>query len=193
MAGFGESLVTTGPISGEVVYIGRGCDPAYQAGQPLDPYLANPAGKIAIIDRGTCEFRKGQEGAGPARSCVIVANNIAGSPIAMGGADPTITIPSVMVSQDDGSAVQGQRAARRDHRRRHRRRAGPRFGSRRRRHRARIRPRHLEPSDRRAGHRQLPRSNVGADGRGLERLVRAHADHASVRHGRRRRAASAPT
>ena len=39
MAGFGESLVTTGPISGQVVYIGRGCDPAYQAGQPLDPYL----------------------------------------------------------------------------------------------------------------------------------------------------------
>ena len=32
---------TTGPIIGEVVYIGRGCDPAYQAGQPLDPYLAD--------------------------------------------------------------------------------------------------------------------------------------------------------
>ena len=65
MAGFGESLVTTGPISGEVVYIGRGCDPAYQAGQPLDPYLADPAGKIALIDRGSCEFvakvRKAEE------------------------------------------------------------------------------------------------------------------------------------
>ena len=37
MAGFGESLVTTGPITADVVYIGRGCDPTYQAGQPLDP------------------------------------------------------------------------------------------------------------------------------------------------------------
>jgi hypothetical protein len=34
---------------------------------------------------------------------VIVANNIAGPPAPMGGADPTITIPSVMVSQPDGN------------------------------------------------------------------------------------------
>jgi hypothetical protein len=104
MAGFGESLVTTGPISGEVVYVGRGCDPAYQAGQPLDPYLADPEGKIALIDRGSCTFvakvKKAQdEGA----LMVIVANNAPGPAIAMGGADPTITIPSVMVTQSDGN------------------------------------------------------------------------------------------
>ena len=34
---------------------------------------------------------------------VIVANNIAGPPTAMGGANPAIVIPSVMVSQDDGA------------------------------------------------------------------------------------------
>ena len=57
MAGFGESLLTTGPISGQVIYVGRGCDPAYQAGQPLDPYPATwAAGKIALIDRGSCTF-----------------------------------------------------------------------------------------------------------------------------------------
>lgn len=104
MAGFGESLVTTGPIAGEVVYIGRGCDPAYQAGQPLDPYLASPAGKIALTERGSCTFvakvKKAQDSGARA---VIVANNIVGSPIAMGGADPTISIPSVMVSLDDGT------------------------------------------------------------------------------------------
>jgi len=104
MAGFGESLVTTGPISGEVVYIGRGCDPAYQAGQPLDPYLANPAGKIAIADRGSCTFvAKVKKAQVLGARAVIVANNIAGPPTAMGGADPTITIPSVMVSLDDGA------------------------------------------------------------------------------------------
>ncbi len=103
MAGFGESLVTTGPITGTVVYVGRGCDPAYQAGQPLDPYLANPAGQIALIDRGSCTFtakvKKAQDNGA---LMVIVANNIAGPPVAMGGADPTITIPSVMISLDDG-------------------------------------------------------------------------------------------
>ena len=105
MAGFGESLTTTGPISGEVVYIGRGCDPAFQASvQPLDPYLADPAGKIAIIDRGSCEFQaKVRKAEVNGAIMVIVANNIAGAPTAMGGANPAIVIPSVMVSQDDGT------------------------------------------------------------------------------------------
>src|SRR5437867_1538159 len=104
MGGFGESLVTTGPISGEVVYVGRGCDPAYQSGQPLDPYLANPAGKVALIDRGSCTFvAKVKKAQVNGALMVIVVNNVAGPPIAMGGADPTITIPSVMISLDDGT------------------------------------------------------------------------------------------
>ena len=105
MAGFGESLVTTGPVSGQVVYVGRGCDPAYQLGQPLDPYLANPLGKIALIDRGSCTFAaKVKKAQDLGALLVIVANNIAGPAIAMGGADPTITIPSVMVAQPDGNS-----------------------------------------------------------------------------------------
>jgi extracellular elastinolytic metalloproteinase len=104
MAGFGESLTTTGPISGEVVYIGRGCDPAFQGGQPLDPYLANPAGKIALVDRGSCEFQaKVRKAEVNGAIMVIVANNIPGPATAMGGANPAIVIPSVMVSQDDGN------------------------------------------------------------------------------------------
>jgi hypothetical protein len=107
MAGFGESLVTTGPISGEVVYVGRGCDPAFQTATPpipLDPYLANPAGKIALIDRGVCTFvAKVRKAEVNGAIMVIVANNIAGAPIAMGGADPAIVIPSVMVGLDDGN------------------------------------------------------------------------------------------
>ena len=110
MAGFGESLVTTGPITGEVVYIGRGCDPAYPIGSalpiPLDPYLANPAGKIALIDRGTCAFvGKVKKAEDLGALMVIVANNIAGPATAMGGADPSITIPSVMVTLEDGNTL----------------------------------------------------------------------------------------
>ena len=107
MAGFGESLVTTGPITGDVVYVGRGCDPAYPIGSappiPLDPYLADPAGKIALIDRGTCAFvGKVKKAEDLGALMVIVANNIAGPATAMGGADPSITIPSVMITLDDG-------------------------------------------------------------------------------------------
>jgi hypothetical protein len=108
MGGFGESLVTTGPISGEVVYVGRGCDPAYPVGNtppiPLDPYLADPAGKIALIDRGTCTFvSKVKKAQDRGALMVIVANNAPGPATAMGGADPTVTIPSVMVTQGDGN------------------------------------------------------------------------------------------
>src|SRR5262245_53950236 len=35
-------------LQGEVVHVGRGCD--------ADSYLANPAGKIALIERGACQF-----------------------------------------------------------------------------------------------------------------------------------------
>lgn len=37
-------------LQGVVVYVGRGCN------SPLDPYKNNPAGKIALIVRGTCGF-----------------------------------------------------------------------------------------------------------------------------------------
>ncbi len=103
MAGFGESLTTTGPIRGEVVYIGRGCDPAFQNGQPLDPYLANPAGKIALVDRGSCEFQaKVRKAEVNGAIMVIVANNAAGPASAMGGANPLIRIPSIQVTLEHG-------------------------------------------------------------------------------------------
>ena len=156
MAGFGESLVTTGPITGDVVYVGRGCDPAYPIGStippalPLDPYLANPAGKIALIDRGTCGFvgkvKKAQDlGA----LMVIVVNNTAAAPTAMGGADPSITIPSVMISLADGNLFKASRRQQRDGLGRDGRRARSRLRSRQRRDRPRVRARHLEPPHRR--------------------------------------------
>jgi hypothetical protein len=62
------------------------------------------AGRIALIDRGTCTFVIKVKNAQIAGAAVaIVANNIAGPPLGMGGADPTITIPSVMIGLDDAN------------------------------------------------------------------------------------------
>ena len=36
---------------------------------------------------------------------VVMVNNVAGAPIAMGGEDPTITIPAVMISMADGNPI----------------------------------------------------------------------------------------
>src|SRR5213076_981543 len=37
-----------GGFSGDVVFVGRGC--------AADTYLANPSGKVALVDRGTCNI-----------------------------------------------------------------------------------------------------------------------------------------
>jgi len=101
MAGFGESLVTTGPLSGTVVLVNDGAGPSTSDGCEA---FAVPAGSIPLMDRGTCTFVikvKNAQNAGAA--VAIVANNIAGPPLGMGGADPTITIPSVMIGLDDAN------------------------------------------------------------------------------------------
>ncbi len=100
MAGFGESLVTTGPIGGTVFLVNDGIGTTSDGCEPF----AVPPGAIPLADRGSCNFTvkvKNAQNAGAA--IAIVANNIAGPPVAMGGADPTIVIPSVMVSLADGT------------------------------------------------------------------------------------------
>jgi hypothetical protein len=43
------------PLTGKVVYIGRGCPAgSIDGSNPDDPYLADPNGAIALIDRGNC-------------------------------------------------------------------------------------------------------------------------------------------
>lgn len=101
MAGFGESLVTTGPISGTVVLVNDGVGATADGCEPF----AVPAGAVPLMDRGNCTFVvkvKNAQNAGAATA--IVANNLPGAAaFGMGGADPTITIPSVMITFEDGA------------------------------------------------------------------------------------------
>jgi hypothetical protein len=71
---------------------------------------ANPgavAGKIVLIDRGTCAFVDKVKNAQNAGAIgVIVADNVAGEyPFIMGGSDNTITIPAFMVSLETGDSI----------------------------------------------------------------------------------------
>lgn len=107
-ASFGPAL-TTSNFNGTVVL---GEDPSDAAGasttdgcSPLTNGAA-VAGNIALMDRGTCGFTikvKNAQNAGAIG--VIIADNAPGNPPpALGGADPTITIPSIRVTQAAGVA-----------------------------------------------------------------------------------------
>jgi extracellular elastinolytic metalloproteinase len=104
-----NKLVTVGPVSGQVVFYND------NAAGTLHEACAAPVnsvtGKIAFIDRGTCGFTIKVKNAQDAGAIgVIVRNNVPGSPIIMGGTDNTITIPAVMVSQEDGALIANQLA-----------------------------------------------------------------------------------
>lgn len=66
-------------------------------------------GKIALVRRGSCTFVTKVKNAQDAGAiAVIVMNNNPGEPIAMGGTDPTITIPAVMITQEDGDLIENE-------------------------------------------------------------------------------------
>jgi hypothetical protein len=103
-ASFGPALTTPG-VSGEVMPVvdttgnlGLACSPLSSAN------AAAVSAKIALVDRGVCSFTIKVKNAQDAGAIgVIVADNVAGSPPAgLGGADATITIPAVRITQADG-------------------------------------------------------------------------------------------
>jgi hypothetical protein len=69
------------------------------------PQPGTIAGSIVLMDRGTCAFtvkvRNAQDAGAVA---AVVANNAAG-PLGMGGADPSIVIPAVGITQVFGAAL----------------------------------------------------------------------------------------
>jgi len=69
------------------------------------------AGKLALVDRGTCTFvtkAKNAQNAGAVG--VIVVDNRVNTPPGMSGTDATITIPVVSVTQADGGKIRSQLA-----------------------------------------------------------------------------------
>ncbi len=97
-----NQLINVGPVTGQVIYYND--DAAGTMHEGCTPPLNTITGKIAMINRGNCNFTvkvKNAQNAGAI--AVIMVNNVPGPPITMGGTDNTITIPAVMVSQSDGA------------------------------------------------------------------------------------------
>jgi hypothetical protein len=89
----------TGPTSTD------GCTPFTNASEVV--------GRIALVDRGSCPFAvktKNAQNAG-AIAIIIVDNIVTNSPPALGGSDPSITIPAISVTKNDGDFLRTQLAA----------------------------------------------------------------------------------
>jgi hypothetical protein len=103
-AAFGPSL-TIAAISGSFALVNDGTASPTQGCSPL---IGFPAGAIAIVDRGACLFiQKVLNAQNAGAVAVVVVNSLSGLPVTMGGDDPTITIPAVMVSLEDGTQIKG--------------------------------------------------------------------------------------
>jgi hypothetical protein len=102
-AAFGPAPTAAG-LSGDIVLVNDGAGVSPTDG--CEPLVGFPAGSIALLDRGSCNFTvKVANAQAAGATAVIVVNNAPGTPITMGGTDPTITIPSVMVSLADGNTI----------------------------------------------------------------------------------------
>ena len=100
-AAFGPGLSAFPPFSGQIVVVNDGAGASFSDG--CEPF-AVPPGAIPLADRGNCNFTvKVKNGQIAGAGVMIVANNVAGPAITMGGTDNTITIPSVMITLDDGN------------------------------------------------------------------------------------------
>lgn len=104
-ASFGPALTAAG-VSGDVVLAVDGAAPSGDACTAI----TNPAavaGKIALVDRGTCTFTvKAANVQAAGAIALIVADNAAGGPPAgLGGTDPAITIPAVRITLADGNTI----------------------------------------------------------------------------------------
>ncbi|WP_107704792.1 M4 family metallopeptidase [Nocardioides allogilvus] len=115
-ASFGPQLDGAG-VSGDVVL-------AVDNGQPLPDGTPSPstsdactaltngaavAGKVALVDRGSCAFTikvKNAQAAGA--TAVLVADNVEATPSGMSGVDPAITIPAVRIRLSDGNLIKSE-------------------------------------------------------------------------------------
>lgn len=93
-----------GALEAEVVHVGRGCPASEFLGLPAeDPYLADPAGKIALISRATCSFVDKILRAEAAGAIAVIVYNIDEQLVRMGPeADVGVTIPGVFVQHSTG-------------------------------------------------------------------------------------------
>lgn len=101
---FAPALPDT-PITADLVLMmDQGGDANEGCGTITNPTELN--GKIAVVRRGNCGFTiKAQNAQDAGAIALVVINDAVGDPIVMGGDDPNITIPAIMIYKEDGDDI----------------------------------------------------------------------------------------
>ncbi|MFT3955358.1 MAG: S8 family serine peptidase [Piscinibacter sp.] len=96
--------------SGDVVFYGRGCPAgSVSAGSPADPVLANPSGKIALIDRGGCSVSlKIDKAAKDGAKGVLIGLVAAGDAVSFSYGGGDTFVPSLVIQQTLSSRIKAQ-------------------------------------------------------------------------------------
>lgn len=82
------------------------CDP-YDACAPITNG-GDLAGKVALVERGDCEFSQKAKAVQDAGAiAIIIVNNVPGGPVGMGAGSAAggVSIPVIMISQDEGAVL----------------------------------------------------------------------------------------
>lgn len=103
-----NKLSVLGDVTGQVVYYND--DASGTTHQACAAPVNLVAGKIALIDRGTCSFTVKVKNAQNAGAIAVIVVNSTSGTIQMTGTDNTITIPAVMISQANGATLASQLA-----------------------------------------------------------------------------------
>lgn len=101
-AAFGPGLTATG-ISGQLAIATSNNGATVDGCTAIDDSMV---GKIAVMRRGSCNFTdkvKNAQVAGAVAAIIVQTENA--PPFTMGGSDPTISIPSVMVEKNFGDSI----------------------------------------------------------------------------------------
>jgi hypothetical protein len=109
-ASFGAPITPTGVTNFVMPAIDIGGVSSLDGCEPLTAESAlSVRGRIALVDRGTCAFTVKVKNAQDAGAIgVLIANNVPSGLPTPGGSDPTITIPSLGITQALGIALRDQ-------------------------------------------------------------------------------------
>ncbi len=95
------------PVTADIVYVGRGCPAgSISTGSPADPYQANPNGKIALIDRGSCSVSLKIDAAANAGAVGVLIGLVApGDAVSFSNGGGSNFPPSLVITQSTSNVI----------------------------------------------------------------------------------------